>query len=217
MESKYIQWLGTGPIKFELPSRGRVYTFKPKIRNKVDADVWDELRDPVSGPARVYVERKMLRPTTPGAGADVQESAGVSRAIAPAPPPPAPSNDPELREENKRLKAEIARLASRLAQLDEGKVEQEIRVGPKAKPSPEPKLEVAAPRTSIEPEPSGVDESAGVDPSSMSVDALEQAIKGLSLDDLEPILDAERAGKHRKGALAAIEAEQERALERQES
>lgn len=203
MATQNVHYMGNGPISFELPSRGRRYTFKPKIRNTVEADVWAELIDPVSGPARLYVKAKKLRPTTAGGGADVEETASVSRAIAPAAPAPMPSQDPVLREENTRLRAEVKRLSARLDALDKA---------PAPMPSQDP----------VKPEPPAEDEAdaesnkaesdAALDPHSMSVGDLEQAIKGMGLEALEALLAAEQDGKARKGAVAAIEAEIDRAL-----
>lgn len=209
MAVQYVQWQGSGPISFEVPSRGKVYKFKPGIRNKVDSEVWKDLVDPETGAARLYFEKKLLRLTTPTGGTDVEEVAGVSRAIAPVPPAPPPSQDAKLREENIKLRAEVVRLSSRL---------DAFRL-------PEPAVDVA--RQDEQPEQDGQDsdpspgeteepKAKSIDTANMSVDVLVQAIKGMSIDELEVVLTNERAGKARKGAITAIEAEQNRALERDE-
>lgn len=199
---KHVQWLGDGPISFPLPGHATVYTFQPKIRNIVDDAVWRALIDPTSGPARPYLSAKRLRVTTPGGGADQQQSAAVSRSFSPAPPQAAAPLDDKVAAENATLKAELAKLQARFAKLSEIDAANEAA----AAEAPDESDDEAG-------DDSGSDEAEAMDlpstlpdPSSMSVAKLGKLVEDLDSDDLEFLLAAEKSGKNRAGAVDLLKA-----------
>lgn len=188
MAVKHVQWLGDGPISFPLPGHATVYTLKPKIRNVIDGDVWKALIDPRNGPALPYLKARKLRVTTPGGGADEQETAAVGRSYSPSPPAPMPAADDKLAVENSMLKAQLAKLEARFAKMEELEAAAGDADEPDAADSGD--------------EPEAEDPEADLpDPGSLSVAKLGGLIEGLEVFELEDLLERERAGKNRSGAV----------------
>lgn len=194
----HVQWMGDGPISFPLPGSASTYTLKPKIRNVIDGDVWAALINPTDGPALPYLSAKRLRVTTPGGGADAMEVAKASRLVSPVRPTQSDAETEALRERLAQMEARLARM------VEKYEPDPEVyEFDPDAGPDDEPE---AAPESAPESdhEPNGGDDLP--DPGSMSVAKLAKAIEGLGADALELVLEAEKAGKNRSGAVDMLTA-----------
>lgn len=184
-----VVWTGNGPIIFRLPGRNQTYTFAPRVRNRLAADVWRELIDPTTGPASAYKARRMLRVTTAAGSTDEEVEVRGGAAFVPTAAEPAPVHDERMRVENAELRAALAEMRARMAAIDERLVEPPVV-------------------QEVEPEPV-------LNPANYSISKLTAAIRGMSAADLAMVLDAETNGDRRKGAIEAIETEQIVAEERE--
>lgn len=200
MTDVYIRYKGNDRFTVAHPPRGAEYQFMPGCRNIVDGDVWAELSGP-GGPLAAYHEL-FRRTSAPGSG-------DKSHRVTPktmAPPTPRRTAEQAIaarRELQDAQAAEIARLREQVA------IEAQRRADAEAKVEAIGKGKTEGPgKAQAEP----VD-GPPIDPSGLSVAKLTAKLEGLSLDDLDAIKDAELKGKNRSGAIEAIDAAINRALE----
>lgn len=209
MEHIYIHYRGVGELTLPCPELGQSFTFRPKPhRNKVRKDAWDALKDPVSGAAYPYIKARHLVPTTDPGGLDQAAEVRSTSIASSSGPAAGPKRDTALAAENDGLRAEVDRLRTRLREDDDP------RAGLEAE-NARLRAEIEALRAEADAPADAAPEGGLSDPGSMTVDELAAAVAGKSSDALSDLVDAERVGKNRKGAIEALEAEMAVALERE--